>query len=92
MPKDVPSFLKQFEKKWPLKIIGGKTGSGKTSLLLSLAKEGISIIDLEGIANHRGSSFGGINLPKQPSSEHFENMLAEKLNSYEKNSVKSKAH
>ncbi len=76
--------LSQFERKWPLRIIGGKTGSGKTSLLLSLEKEGISIIDLESLANHRGSSFGGIGLTQQPTSEHFENTLAERLDGYQK--------
>ncbi len=80
--------LSQFEKQWPLRIIGGKTGTGKTTLLLELKKKGLSIIDLEGLANHRGSSFGGIGHTKQPSTEHFENMIAEKLTSYEKSLVK----
>ncbi|AAP99816.1 MULTISPECIES: tRNA 2-selenouridine(34) synthase MnmH [Prochlorococcus] len=76
--------LNQFEKEWPLRLLGGKTGTGKTSLLLELAKRGISIIDLEGIAMHKGSSFGGIGLPPQPSSEQFENFLAEALDNSKK--------
>jgi len=52
-------------------ILGGRTGSGKT-LLLSKIKESI---DLEGIANHRGSSFGSLTTP-QPSPIDFENNLA----------------
>ncbi len=79
--------LNQFEKQWPLRIIGGKTGTGKTSLLLDLEKKGISTINLEGLANHRGSSFGGIELEKQPTSENFENILAEKLNQFEEKSI-----
>ena len=52
-------------------ILGGRTGSGKT-VLLSKIKESI---DLEGIANHRGSSFGPLTTP-QPSQINFENNLA----------------
>ncbi len=71
--------LKQFEKEWPLKLVAGRTGTGKTDLLLSLVKKGFSVIDLEGLANHRGSSFGALGLPTQPSTEHYENLLAEAL-------------
>ena len=72
--------LAQFERNWRLHLIGGKTGTGKTNILSALAKEGISTIDLEGLANHRGSSFGSIGLPTQPSCEQYENLLAESLN------------
>lgn len=57
-------------------ILGGHTGTGKTVLLKALAKAGEQVIDLEGLANHRGSAFGAIGLPPQPTNEHFENMLA----------------
>jgi len=52
-------------------ILGGRTGSGKTILLHKLKNS----IDLEGWANHRGSSFGR-NITAQPSQINFENMLA----------------
>lgn len=52
-------------------IIGGRTGSGKTALLHRLQNS----IDLEGLANHRGSSFGRFTTP-QPSQIDFENALA----------------
>ncbi len=55
-------------------IIGGYTGSGKTILLNKLR----NTVDLEGIANHRGSSFGRHVTP-QPSQINFENNLAYKL-------------
>lgn len=55
-------------------ILGGYTGSGKTILLNKLQ----NTIDLEGIANHRGSSFGRHVTP-QPSQINFENNLAYKL-------------
>ena len=62
-----------------LLILGGKTGSGKTALLLGLQASGMQIIDLEGLAHHKGSVFGHINEPQQPSTEQFENNLYEKL-------------
>jgi len=55
-------------------IVGGRTGSGKTLLLHKIQNS----IDLEGLANHRGSSFGGFTTA-QPSQIDFENSLAYKL-------------
>ena len=52
-------------------IIGGRTGSGKTILLQKIENS----IDLEGLANHRGSSFGRKTTP-QPTQINFENALA----------------
>ncbi len=72
--------LDTFKKPIKLKIIGGYTGSGKTEVLKELGREGESIIDLEGIANHKGSAFGNIGLPPQPSQEMFENIFAQKIN------------
>lgn len=52
-------------------VIGGPTGSGKTKLLYALKAAGEQILDLEGLANHRGSAFGALGLPPQPSNEQF---------------------
>ena len=71
--------LEQFERPWPLTLLGGRTGTGKTDLLLALRQRGVAVVDLEGLANHRGSSFGGLGRPPQPSTEHYENLLAEDL-------------
>jgi len=71
--------LECFEQTWPLRVLGGRTGTGKTDLLLELNQQGVGVIDLEGLANHRGSSFGNLGLPPQPTSEHYENKLAECL-------------
>jgi len=56
-------------------VIGGKTGSGKTEILRTLPSFGEQIIDLESLANHKGSAFGWIGEPNQPTNEHFENTL-----------------
>jgi len=71
--------LEQFVKEYNFRIIGGYTGSGKTLLLHALAKENNSIVDLEGLANHKGSALGALGNPPQPTQEMFENLLAEKL-------------
>ncbi|NOR74104.1 MAG: tRNA 2-selenouridine(34) synthase MnmH [Draconibacterium sp.] len=56
-------------------VVGGYTGSGKTHILNCLNEMGEQIIDLEGLANHKGSAFGGIENKKQPTVEQFENNL-----------------
>jgi tRNA 2-selenouridine synthase len=64
----------------PLAILGGFTGSGKTYVLQQLSLTGQPILDLEALASHKGSAFGNIGMPQQPSQEHFENLLAHSLN------------
>ncbi len=71
--------LQQFSKPYPFQIIGGYTGSGKTYVLHELAKARQPIIDLEKIASHKGSAFGGLGQEPQPSHEMFENKLAVEL-------------
>lgn len=56
-------------------VIGGMTGSGKTDVLKELEEMGEQIIDLEGLAHHKGSAFGAINEIDQPTNEQFENNL-----------------
>jgi tRNA 2-selenouridine synthase len=56
-------------------ILGGLTGSGKTLWLNDLAAAGEAVVDLEKLASHRGSVFGGIGLADQPTNEQFENDL-----------------
>ncbi|NEQ97975.1 MAG: tRNA 2-selenouridine(34) synthase MnmH [Cyanothece sp. SIO2G6] len=56
--------------------LGGMTGTGKTAILLALVEQGEQVLDLEGMAHHRGSSYGALGLPPQPSTEQFENLVA----------------
>ncbi len=78
-------ILQSFSIKYNLIVIGGKTGTGKTKLLKLLENNNLQTIDLEGLASHRGSTFGGLGMKKQPTNEHFENMIGEKLISFKKN-------
>lgn len=66
-----------FQRPLQLMVIGGYTGSGKTEILQALAKAGEQVIDLEQLARHRGSVFGGLMMPRQPTTEQFENNLFE---------------
>ncbi len=69
----------EFSKPWQFVVIGGMTGSGKTDIIINLAKMKLQAIDLEGLANHKGSAFGGIGKGNQPSTEQFENNLYEQF-------------
>ena len=71
--------LEQFTISYSLKVLGGYTGSGKTEVLHALQNKNYPVIDLEGLANHKGSAYGAIGQLPQPSQEMFENILAEKL-------------
>jgi tRNA 2-selenouridine synthase len=71
--------LSSFEEPYKLKILGGFTGSAKTELLNQLRSAGEKVIDLEQLACHKGSAFGGINMPVPPRQEMFENLLAMEL-------------
>jgi tRNA 2-selenouridine synthase len=67
-------MLEQQEKPLQIRLLGGMTGSGKTTILHALAQKGEQVLDLEKLANHRGSAFGKQSTP-QPSTEHFENLI-----------------
>lgn len=69
----------QFQRPFKYLVLSGATGSGKTEILHHLKQNGTQIIDLEGLANHKGSAFGGLGKTAQPTTEAFENLLAEQL-------------
>lgn len=56
-------------------ILGGETGSRKTEVLRALALAGEQVLDLEALAEHKGSAFGWIGERPQPSTEQFENRV-----------------
>ncbi len=60
-------------------VLRGLTGVGKTAILKRLGAEGFPVIDLEGLANHRGSAFGNLGLPPQPGQKMFEALLWDAL-------------
>lgn len=71
--------LQQLTLPYKINVLGGYTGSAKTAVLKSIQAAQKNIIDLEAIANHKGSAFGGIGQQPQPTQEMFENKLAIEL-------------
>ncbi len=57
------------------RVICGTTGSGKSRLLRALARVGAQVLDLEDLAQHRGSVLGGLPLRPQPSQKQFETRI-----------------
>ncbi len=71
--------LESFRRPLKLVSITGYTGSGKSDLLRELARQGEQVLDLELLAHHKGSAFGGLLQPPQPTTEQFQNDLYEQL-------------
>jgi len=71
--------IEAFSMPLMFKILGGYTGSGKTYLLDELKNKGEAVIDLEKLASHKGSAFGNIGMPSQPTQEMFENLVGHEL-------------
>lgn len=61
----------------PLVVICGATGSGKTRVLQALAAQGAQVLDIEGMARHKGSLLGALPDAAQPSQTAFETALAD---------------
>jgi len=68
-------LLENFKDLKNLIVLQGPTGSGKTEVLSVLSQKGEQVIDLEGLACHRGSAFGHIGMDEQPTSLQFQNDL-----------------
>lgn len=71
--------LESFRTPMHLHVLAGYTGSGKSEILRALRTKGEQVIDLEHLANHKGSVFGGLMMPPQPTTEQFQNELFEEL-------------
>lgn len=61
------------------RVLEGGTGVGKTRLLKALRRAGQQVVDLEGLANHRGSLIGGIPGVRQPTQKMFDSVLLDHL-------------
>ncbi len=71
--------LESFKKPFNLIMLTGCTGSGKSQVLRALKSKGEQVLDLEELANHKGSAFGGLLMPPQPTTEQFQNDLFEEI-------------
>ncbi|MEY3694057.1 MAG: hypothetical protein RL157_1381 [Bacteroidota bacterium] len=77
------AYRRQVLESWaadrPYVVLAGLTGSGKTEVLRALHELGGPVLDLEGLAHHKGSAFGQIGELPQPTNEQFENDGAVRL-------------
>ena len=71
----VVNYFEQFRPPAPLVVIHGNTGIGKTTLLAILREKGQTVVDLEGLARHRGSAFGSLGLKQDLTQKWFETTL-----------------
>lgn len=75
--KSYRSYIREaFNISVKLLVLSGMTGCGKTEILHEIKKLGAQMIDLEGMANHKGSTFGHVGQKPQPSTEQYENDIA----------------
>ena len=79
---EVVKSLEHIADKFKFVVVGGQTGSGKTDILVKLEEMGAQVVDLEGLAKHRGSLLGGFPGQSQPSQKYFESQLVEKLSEF----------
>lgn len=68
-------ILHKFAMPDNLLVLQGKTGSGKTEILRCMKELGEQVIDLEELANHKGSAFGGLGMGEQPTTPQFQNNI-----------------
>ena len=73
--RHVVALLAQWPRQFGYRVICGLTGSGKSRLIEALCGEGGQVLDLEGLARHRGSLLGDIPGAPQPTQKAFESAL-----------------
>jgi tRNA 2-selenouridine synthase len=67
------------------RVLCGRTGTGKSRLLQTLARQGAQVLDLESLADHRGSVLGAVPDRLQPSQKAFETRLWQALRDFAPN-------
>ncbi len=80
--RHVLETLESFDLKPTVVTLCGSTGVGKTTLLALLKEQGVPVIDLEKLANHRGSVFGSVGLGKPATAQNFDALILRELLRY----------
>jgi tRNA 2-selenouridine synthase len=81
--REVLEKLDALPAQFDYRVICGATGSGKSRLLAALTEAGAQVLDLEGLAQHRGSVLGGLPAQPQPAQKWFETQLVQALQSFD---------
>ncbi len=79
----VMADLEQLPQRFEYRVVCGKTGSGKSRLLQALAQCGAQVLDLEALANHRGSVLGLVPGSPQPSQKQFDSRVWNALRGFD---------
>ncbi len=75
----VTADLRDSEAPLPVVLLDGQTGVAKSDILRAAERQGVQILDLEALARHRGSVFGGYDDDPQPEQKYFETLIYDKL-------------
>jgi tRNA 2-selenouridine synthase len=81
--EQVREQLRTLPERFEFTVVAGRTGSGKTRLLEALAEAGAQVIDLEGLARHRGSVLGGLPHEPQPTQKAFDTAVWHALRGFD---------
>ena len=81
--RDVLQQLDALPSRYTFKVVCGPTGSGKSRLLAALAQTGHQVLDLEGLAQHRGSVLGNLPQQPQPAQKWFDSLLLQTLHGFD---------
>ncbi len=83
----VNEYLEKEELTQRAVVLHGLTGVGKTEVLELLGRKGLPVLDLEGLARHRGSAYGKIGLPPSPTQKAFESEIVKFLTSIDEKGI-----
>ena len=81
--QEIVSALENLPSRFELRLLSGLTGTCKTKILLLMRERGFQVLDLEGLAKHRGSLLGIDLESDQPSQKWFESQLATEMMSFD---------
>ncbi|MBE7416720.1 MAG: tRNA 2-selenouridine(34) synthase MnmH [Ideonella sp.] len=79
----VRAGLESIPRAFSYRVLCGPTGCGKTRVLHELARQGHQVLDLEGLASHRGSLLGDLPGEPQPSQKLFDSVLLDALRRFD---------
>lgn len=79
--REVIERFEDFSRSVTLIVLNGYTGAGKTLVLKEIRRQGGQVLDLEGLAKHKGSVFGGDPHDPQPAQKRFETLISDEIQS-----------
>lgn len=79
----VMQSLEVLPARFEYRVLAGLTGCGKTRLLHALERQGCQVLDLEGLACHRGSLLGAVPGEPQPTQKAFDSALLARLRGFD---------